>query len=149
MEKALGDRFREMMKQSNLRINMTQLSEITGVSPSQIRYWEKKGYIKSEQSEKNQNHFYPITMIYQVGTIKFFLDQGFTLTMAVKKEKEHRESIKLFREFITSRRLDIKQIGPHKGEIELGAVAEDPDTEVYATIEDGKTELHLRTKKNI
>lgn len=35
-----------------IRITMSQLVEMTGVSPSQIRYWEKKGYINSEQGGK-------------------------------------------------------------------------------------------------
>ena len=48
MDILLADRFRKMIKQSNLRITMSQLVEMTGVSPSQIRYWEKKGYINSE-----------------------------------------------------------------------------------------------------
>ena len=32
--KALAERFRQMMSQNNLRITMSQLSEMTGVSPS-------------------------------------------------------------------------------------------------------------------
>ena len=48
MDILLSERFRKMIKQSNLRITMSQLGEMTGVSPSQIRYWEKKGYINSE-----------------------------------------------------------------------------------------------------
>ena len=43
MDILLSERFRKMIKQSNLRITMSQLGEMTGVSPSQIRYWEKKG----------------------------------------------------------------------------------------------------------
>ena len=85
MDILLSERFRKMIKQSNLRITMSQLGEMTGVSPSQIRYWEKKGYINSEQGEKNQNHLYSISILYRVCTIKFFLDQGYTLAVAVKK----------------------------------------------------------------
>lgn len=144
MDILLAERFRKMMKQSSLKVTMTQLAETTGVSPSQIRYWEKKGYISSEQGEKNQNHLYPISMLYRVCTIKFFLDQGYTLAVAVKKEQEHRELVKLFREFIFSQKLNVKQTGTNKGEIELGKIAEKPNTAVYATIEGGKTELHLR-----
>ena len=123
---------------------MSQLVEMTGVSPSQIRYWEKKGYINSEQGEKNQNHLYSINILYRVCTIKFFLDQGYTLAVAVKKEQERREDVKLFREFIFNQKLSVEQTGSGKGEIILGKIAENPNTEVYATIEDGKTELHLR-----
>ena len=148
MDILLSERFRKMIKQSNLRITMSQLGEMTGVSPSQIRYWEKKGYINSEQGEKNQNHLYSIGILYRVCTIKFFLDQGYTLAVAVKKEKERREAINLFREFVFSQRLSVKQTGSDKGEITLGKIAEDSNIEVYATIENGKTGLHLRKMNN-
>ncbi|KRL28051.1 transcriptional regulator [Limosilactobacillus frumenti DSM 13145] len=142
--KALAERFRQMMSQHNLRITMSQLSEMTGVSPSQLRYWEKKHYIRSEQGEKNQNHLFPIQMLYRVCTIKFFLDQGYTLTNAVQKAEAHRESIKLFRQFVADQQLHVNQTGPNKAEISIGKIAEDPETEVYATINGDKTELHLR-----
>lgn len=144
--KALAERFREMMSSNNLRITMSQLSEMTGVSPSQLRYWEKKNYIHSEQGEKNQNHLFPIKMLYQVGTIKFFLDQGYTLANAVKKAEAQHESIKLFRKFIADQQLRVNQTGPNEGEISIGTIAEDPQTEVYATIDGDKTALHLRKK---
>ena len=96
------------------------------------------------RSEKNQNHLYSISILYRVCTIKFFLDQGYTLAVAVKKEQERRKAVKLFREFIFNQKLSVEQTGSGRGEIKLGKVAEDPNTEVYATVEDGKTELHLR-----
>lgn len=142
----LAERFRKMVRQNNIRITMSQLTEMTGVSTSQIRYWEKKGYIKSEQSEKNQNHLYPVQMLYRVCTIKYFLDQGYTLAVAVKKEEEHRESVKLFREFVFSQKLTVKPLDGNGGEIELGEITDKPGTMVYATIKDGKTELHLRQR---
>ncbi|MCD7084637.1 MerR family transcriptional regulator [Limosilactobacillus fastidiosus] len=142
----LADRFHKMIGQNNLRVTMSQLVEMTGVSSSQIRYWEKKGYIESEQEEKNQNHLFPVTMLFRVCTIKFFLDQGYTLAVAVKKEQERRESVKLLRKFILNQKLNVKQLGPGKGEIEIGEIAEDPHIEVYATVKNGKTELHLRQK---
>lgn len=143
---ALAKRFQQMMSQNNLRITMSQLAELTGVSPSQLRYWEKKGFIHSEQGEKNQNHLFPIRMLYRVTTIKYFLDQGYTLANAVKKADAHRESAQLFRQFIADQQLQVTQTGPNQGEISIGTIAEDPSTEVYATIDGNKTALHLRKR---
>ena len=85
-------------------------------------------------------------MLYRVCTIKFFLDQGYTLTNAVQKAEAHRESIKLFRQFVADQQLHVNPTGPNKGEISIGKIAEDPATEVYATINGDKTELHLRKR---
>ncbi len=79
MDILLSERFRKMIKQSNLRITMSQLGEMTGVSPSQIRYWEKKGYINSEQGEKNQ--IISIQLVFFIGFVRlsFFLIRGIRL----------------------------------------------------------------------
>lgn len=142
----LVERFQRMINQNNLRITMSQLSEMTGVSPSQIRYWEKKNYIHSEQGEKNQNHLFPMKMLYHVCAIKFYLDQGYTLANAAQKADAHRESSKLFRRFMTDQQLQVTATGPGQGEIIVGTIAEDPHTEVYATVNKNGTELHLRKR---
>ena len=43
----LGKQFREIFKSNDIKIGMTELAKVTGVSPSQLRYWERKGYICS------------------------------------------------------------------------------------------------------
>ena len=89
------DRFsnqvRKMIVSKQLKVSMTEVSRVTGVSTSQLRYWEKKGYIQSEQDDQNKNHYFSLPTIFQAFTIKLFLDQGYTLTMAVKKEQHRRE----------------------------------------------------------
>ena len=81
----LGKQFRQLITNDHLRISMTELAHVTGVSTSQIRYWERKGYISSKQSDKNKNHYFSFLTLFRVATIKYFLDQGFTLATAVKK----------------------------------------------------------------
>ena len=77
----LGKQFREIFKSNDIKIGMTELAKVTGVSPSQLRYWERKGYICSQQDQQNKNHHFSILTAYQVRTIKFYLDEGYTLQL--------------------------------------------------------------------
>ncbi|PWG00070.1 MerR family transcriptional regulator [Levilactobacillus bambusae] len=66
-----------------------ELSQMTGVSARQLRYWEKKGYIQSEAREDGQRaRVYSFKSFVKVSLIKEFLDQGFTLPAAVDKMTE-------------------------------------------------------------
>lgn len=136
--------FRERIIKSNLKVNLTDLSKVTDASPSQIRYWERKGYIKSEQDQENKNHKYSIMTVIQVGMIKFYLDRGYTLPMAVKKEHEHRETGRLIRHFFADRIYGITQTGKFCGEIDLGPLADDANSHVIANVDEEGTTLHLR-----
>ena len=143
----LSEKIRKMIASKQLKISMSQVARVTGVSTSQLRYWEKKGYIKSEQDEQNKNHYFSFPTIFQVLTIKVFLDQGFTLAMAVKKERKRRELHKIFTRFITDGIKEVEQTGEDSGEVKLGALAEDSTKEVYAVIDGEKTSLRIRDRK--
>lgn len=119
-DKVLGKQFRQLITNDHLRISMTELAHVTGVSTSQIRYWERKGYISSKQSDKNKNHYFSFLTLFRVATIKYFLDQGFTLATAVKKERERQELGKIFRTFIADQVKAITQLGPKTGKLPWG-----------------------------
>ncbi len=143
----LSGKIRKMIASKQLKISMSEVARVTGVSTSQLRYWEKKGYIKSEQDEQNKNHYFSFSTIFQVLTIKVFLDQGFTLAMAVKKERKRRELHKIFTRFITDGIKEVEQTGEDSGEVKLGSLAEDSTKEVYAVIDSDKTSLRIRDHK--
>ncbi len=143
----LSEKIRKMIASKQLKISMSEVARVTGVSTSQLRYWEKKGYIKSEQDEQNKNHYFSFPTIFQVLTIKVFLDQGFTLSMAVKKERKRRELHKIFTRFITDGIKEVEQTGEDSGEVKLGPLAEDSTKEVYAVIDSDKTSLRIRDHK--
>lgn len=140
----LGKQFRQLITNDQLSISMTELAKVTGVSTSQIRYWERKGYISSKQSDKNKNHYFSFLTLFRVATIKYFLDQGFTLAMAEKKEQKRQELGKIFRTFIADRVKAIKQLGPKKGEVVLGTLENDSEKEIYAIVDHDGTKLYSR-----
>ena len=143
----LSEKIRKMIASKQLKISMSEVARVTGVSTSQLRYWEKKGYIKSEQDEQNKNHYFSFPTIFQVLTIKVFLDQGFTLAMAVKKERKRRELHKIFTRFITDGIKEVEQTGEDSGEVKLGSLAEDSTKEVYEVINCDERRIRSRDAK--
>lgn len=139
--------FRKMIIENQLKISMSELARVTGVSTSQLRYWERKGYITSEQDQQNKNHYFSLVTMFQVYAIKIFLDQGFTLTVAVQKEKERRQCHEIFKHFIIDRVMGISQVDGQKGEVDLGPLTDDPNKKVIAVVEPDKTSLRLRSSK--
>lgn len=143
----LGKRLREIFKSNDIKIGMTELAKVTGVSPSQLRYWERKGYIHSQQDQQNKNHHFSLLTAYQVRTIKFYLDEGYTLQVAVQKEQRRRTLARTFHRFIEERIKSIEQDDAGDGLVLLGQLDDDPTKEVYARVDqDGKATLHLRDR---
>ena len=145
----ITEEFRKMFVHEKLRISMSELSQAANVSPSQIRYWERKGYIASEQDQQNKSHKYTLMTLVQVTGIKYFLDEGFTLPVAVKKQKEHQVMAKSFKHFIGDRLLDFENDGKTGATlINLGKLDDAPDKEVVAIVQGpGHVKLTLRNRQ--
>lgn len=124
---------RETFAKMNIKISLKELSSTTGVSPSQIRYWEKKGYIKSIQQQKNQSHTYTIHTLMMVLGIKHFLNEGYTLSAAYEKQYAQRGLFRALRSLYKRvEKIDKKA----DGEIvmDLGPLDDHPNQRVIANI---------------
>jgi DNA-binding transcriptional MerR regulator len=73
---------------SRLIIGIGEVSDITGVSARQLRYWESKNLISSIDANGNTNRKYDYSNIEKIILIKDFLDQGFTLEAAARRLEE-------------------------------------------------------------
>lgn len=140
----MRDYLHKVLLSDSLQFTITQVTQMTGVSGSQLRYWERKGFIKSAQSQKNKNHFYNFKMLLRISTIKYYLDQGFTLKSAAAQEEKHKQIMKIYHQFLDARRFNIVQNEDGQYEIILGTLEDDPKTQVYMTLADNQTHLHLR-----
>lgn len=69
---------------SRLIMGIGDVSDITGVSPRQIRYWEAKKLICSTEDSAGSNRKYDYINIEKVVLLKDYLDQGYTLEAAAR-----------------------------------------------------------------
>lgn len=76
----------------DLNISIGDISDLTKVSPRQLRYWEEKGYIHPKKcSRESKQRKYSLYTLIKVFHVKQFLDEGFTLKVAVKKAEEKKQ----------------------------------------------------------
>lgn len=73
---------------SRIIVGIGEVSNITGVSARQLRYWETKGIISSISDSAGTNRKYAYSNIEKIILIKDFLDQGFTLEASAKRLEE-------------------------------------------------------------
>ncbi|TCV19552.1 MerR-like DNA binding protein [Sphingobacterium alimentarium] len=76
-----------------LVVGIGEVSQITGIPPRQIRYWEEKGIIKSLTEEEGKNRRYNYENIKRMLLIKELLDEGYTLDASAEKVKKRMEMI--------------------------------------------------------
>lgn len=143
----LKNDLKKLVLNADIKIGLNEMTQLTGASVSQIHYWEKRGYIYSIQDRENRNHYYSLKTVYQAYTIKYFLDQGYTLKMAAQKGQERKIIGDLFFTFVQERIFSITPTGEETGEISLGPLADHPDQEVIAKVNtQGQAQLVLRDK---
>lgn len=135
---------REAFAKMDIKISLKELSATTGVSPSQIRYWEKKGYIKSIQQQKNQSHAYTIQTLMIVLGINHFLKQGYTLSAAYEKQHAQRGVYRALRS-LYSRVEKVERKDDGEVLVDLGQLADQPAKHVVAQISpDYQVQLTLK-----
>ncbi|MGX6961577.1 MerR family transcriptional regulator [Vagococcus xieshaowenii] len=102
----IGENVRHLLDNNHLVIGIGELSEMTGVTTRQLRYWESKGFIESQQNEHHTARNFSLVNIIKVELIKGFLDEGFTLKKSVEKAHLKMELIgnikKIFNESFNS-----------------------------------------------
>lgn len=136
--------FKKIIESNRLRISLKELSTASGVSGHQLRYWEEKGYIHSEQSEAGKAHKYTLQTMFEVMSIKNLLDQGYTLAKAVEKQQQRRQIRKVVHNFIQSNLLKLSE-DDEMVRMNIGQLTNQPeyDVEVKVALPNKHVELNL------
>ena len=130
----------------NLEIGIVGVSSSLGVSQRQLRYWEKKGYIKPINESSGVRH-YSLATVYLIAFIKDQLDAGYTLEAAVKKSKEIRIKSKIARKLLRNAFDDIEVTDEAKGygKIEIGTIkVGDKNAEVVGIVDEDGSHFELK-----
>ena len=108
----------------NIEVGIGEVSKVVGVSQKQLRYWEKKGYIKPVSDDNSGVRRYNLSTLYLIGFIKYQLDNGFTLAAAFERSKDIKLKSKIVRTFFEHTFSDVEITNAEKGygEIDLGDI---------------------------
>ena len=101
-------KIKEWIEHEYIRMGISELTKKTGATTRQLRYWEKKGYIKSIQPDPNSPRAYKLSDIIKVELIKEYLDSGYTLSMAYEKAIKKLSKMQRFREVFSNYIKDVE-----------------------------------------
>lgn len=118
------------------------VAEATGVSQSQIRYWERKGYIHSQVIADGHNRKFSYQTLLSVQQIKAYLDDGYTLVGAVKQAQRRHNYLEMLRSFFEDR-FESLTVTDETAEIDLGTFTPNPDQHLIANKVDEHWEFRL------
>lgn len=111
-----------------------ELSSMTDVSARQLRYWEKKGLITSQEREDGQQaRVYTFKTFVRVSLIKYYLDAGFTLAAAAKKADAREDRMSYIHKFVTG---SLQGFAKVDGEMALNLGAFDAERTLLAVVPD-------------
>ncbi|TPR26121.1 MerR family transcriptional regulator [Apilactobacillus micheneri] len=123
-------RLYKIMKDIDLSVGIGGLSKSCNVPQSKIRYWEKKGYIKSICDDKNKSHRYPYHAIIKVELIKSFLESGYTLSAAAKKAKVFDETGSIMHKIVNKRFNGLAMVDQNPS-VNMGPIDGEEDKSLY------------------
>ncbi|RRQ58973.1 MerR family transcriptional regulator [Enterococcus faecium] len=106
----VGASLKRLLENDQLVVGISELSDIVGVSPRQLRYWEQKGFIRSIEADANCPRKYRLPTVIKVELIKKYLDDGFTLSKAAEKAEIRQKKMHHVRKVFSKAIKDIELI---------------------------------------
>ncbi|EOT25955.1 MerR family transcriptional regulator [Enterococcus saccharolyticus] len=134
---------KQLLDSDHLLIGISELSEMSGTSPRQLRYWEEKGWITSVPDKTHAARRYRLPTVVKVELIKYYLDEGFTLKKAAEKADERIKKVHHIRKVLSKSLRDIEIIDDRFTVFSINHF--EPNQERLVILHDGKKDtLHYR-----
>ena len=138
----VGASLKRLLENDHLLVGISELSEIVGVSPRQLRYWEQKGFIRSVATDGNSPRKYQLPTVVKVEIIKKYLDEGYILTKAAEKAENRLQKMKHVRKVFSKTIKEIELIDERYTVLLIGDFKEtDEDSQLYIIHDDQTNEL--------
>ncbi|MGY5340248.1 MerR family transcriptional regulator [Levilactobacillus spicheri] len=136
------DEMRKVFDVHRLVFRIGELASMTGASPRQLRYWEKKGLISSREREDGQQaRVYTFKTFVMVSMIKYFMDSGYTLTAATQQAQQREDNVRLLHRFISREMQGFAEVD---GQIALNLGSFDAQQTLMAVLpDDGGVDYRL------
>ncbi|CAJ1230069.1 MerR family transcriptional regulator [Lactiplantibacillus xiangfangensis] len=140
--------FQEMFHKGQLTIGISELSRMTGVSPRQLRYWQKKGYIiPKNQDEPGRARIYNMRMVIKAAAMSNLLQTGYTLKAAAAQVDERMQPAQTMYHVLFDRYQGFEVADNGEILVDLGPFDPDPTQELYAKLVDNQAKFELKSKE--
>lgn len=124
-----SDWLHDIIKPDNILLSIRDAARASNVTDAQVRYWIKNGYLRTVKADNGAIKL-PYNQIASIRMIKFFLDDGYTLSGAAKKTQENKDIARSIRHLVFSSIHNIEKQG-NKTIFDLGPIDEDPEKHIF------------------
>ncbi|KRL85995.1 MerR family transcriptional regulator [Lacticaseibacillus pantheris] len=137
------EKFVSKMRSFDFSMGIGETCRVSGVTPAQIRYWEKKGYIRSIRHGDGQNKRYPYGSVAAIVYIKTKMDEGYTLAHAAAEAQRHFDDMHVLKRMLYQGGLTVEQHDDF-ALVMLGQLSDEPQFDVVARVDDDAVTLSKR-----
>ena len=139
---------RELFHKGQLTIGISELSRMTGVSPRQLRYWQKKGYIiPKNEDEPGRARVYTLKMVIKAAAMSNLLQTGYTLKAAAAQVDERMRPAQTIYHLLADRYQGYEVADNGQILVDLGPFDPQPDQELFVTLVGDKVKFELKDKQ--
>lgn len=139
---------RELFHKGQLTIGISELSRMTGVSPRQLRYWQKKGYIiPKNEDEPGRAHVYTLKMVIKAAAMSNLLQTGYTLKAAAAQVDERMRPAQTIYHLLADRYQGYEVADNGQILVDLGPFDPQPDQELFVKLVGDKVKFELKDKQ--
>lgn len=124
-----SDWMHDIIKPDNILLSIRDAARASNVTDAQVRYWIKNGYLRTVKADNGAIKL-PYNQIASIRMIKFFLDNGYTLSGAAKKTQENKDIVRSIRHLVFSSIHNIGKQG-NKTIFDLGPIDKDPEKHIF------------------
>lgn len=147
MNSGMSSDLREIFHRGQLTIGISELSRMTGVSPRQLRYWQKKGYIiPKNEDEPGRARIYTLKMVIKAAAMSNLLQTGYTLKAAAAQVDERMRPAQTMYHVLFDRYQGFEVADDGQIIVDLGTFDPDPTQELYAMLVDERPKFILKPK---
>ncbi|MFD1485458.1 MerR family transcriptional regulator [Lacticaseibacillus baoqingensis] len=130
--------FMQRVKSLDISVGIGEASRITGATVTQIRYWEKKGMVRSFRREDGANKRFDLKNIIQIMLISSLIEAGYTLTKAGEMIRQHHHQTDRLK--FLARSLTVEETNAQT-RFNFGQLVNDLDYDVVADVDDDHAEF--------
>lgn len=136
---------RELFHKGQLTIGISELSRMTGVSPRQLRYWQKKGYIiPKNEDEPGRARVYTLKMVIKAAAMSNLLQTGYTLKAAAAQVDERMRPAQTIYHLLADRYQGYEVADNGQILVDLGPFDPQPDQELFVKLVGDKVKFELK-----
>jgi len=139
--------FRDLFHRGQLTIGISELSRMTGVSPRQLRYWQKKGYIiPKNEDEPGRARIYTMKMVIKAAAMSNLLQTGYTLKAAAAQVDERMRPAQTMYRLLFGRYQGYEVSEDGQLLVDLGKFDPDPAQELFVKLVDDQPKFILKAR---